>query len=60
MWEMPKVLGSDSFFGRSATGDNIVARLRIFLAGFLEVEWAHNFHVSSLVAVDAALMISNR
>ena len=37
-WERLEVLRSDSFFGRSATGDDVVARLPIFPAGFLEVE----------------------
>ena len=50
---------SDSLFVRSATGDDVVARLPTFAAGFLEVEWAHDLHVSFLVAISAVLMIMN-
>ena len=57
--ERLQVLGSDSYCGRSATGDDIVRRLTTFPAGFLEVEWAHDFHVSFLVAISAVLMIIN-
>ena len=59
-WEGLKVFWPDRFFGRSATGDNIVARLPTFPPGIREVEWAHNFHVSKLVAVVAVLMIIDR
>ena len=52
-----EVLRSDSVFGRSATGNDIVARLPTFPAGFLEVEWADDFHVSFLVVISAVLMI---
>ena len=55
-----EVLRSDSFFGRSATHGDIVARLPTFSAGFLDVEWAHNFHMSLLVAVGTVLMIIDR
>ena len=48
---------SDSFVRRSATGDDIVASLPTFPAGFLAVEWAHNFHVSILIVISAVLMI---
>ena len=34
-----------------------MARLPTFAAGFLEVEWAADFHVSFLVAIGAVLMI---
>ena len=34
-----------------------MARLPTFPAGFLEVEWADDFHVSFLVAIGAVLMI---
>ena len=57
MWERLEVLRSDSSFGRSATGDDIVARLPTFPAGFLEVEWAHHFYMSFLVAINVVLMI---
>ena len=52
-----EVLRSDSLFWRSATGDNVVARLPTFPAGFLEVEWAHDFHVSLLIAISTVPMI---
>ena len=51
---------SDSFFGRSATGDNILAWLPTCTAGFLVVEWAHDFHVSKVVGVGPVLMIIDR
>ena len=56
-WERLEVLRSDSFFGRSARGDDIVARLPTLPAGFVQVEWAYDFHVSLLVAISAVLMI---
>ena len=56
-WEALEVLRTDSFFGRSATGDDVVAWLPTFPAGCLEVEWAHDFHVCFLVAISAVLMI---
>ena len=56
-WKRLEVLRSDSFFGRSATGDDVMARLPTFPAGFLEVECAHDFHLSFLVAISAVLMI---
>ena len=56
-WERLEVLRSDSFFGSSPTGDDFVARLPTFPAGFLVVEWAYDFHVSFLVAVSAVLMV---
>ena len=34
-----------------------MARLPTLPAGFFEVEWAHDFHVSFLVAISAVLMI---
>ena len=55
--ERLKVLRSDSSFGRSATGDDVVVSLATFPAGFLEVEWAHDFHLSFLVAISAVLII---
>ena len=55
--ERLQVLGSDSYCERSATGDDIVHRLPTFPAGFLEVEWAHDFHVLFLFAISAVLMI---
>ena len=48
---------SDSFFERSATGDDVVARLPTFATGFLEVEWAHDLHVCFLVTISAVRMI---
>ena len=55
-WERLEVLRSDSFFRRSATGDDIVARLPTFSAGFLDVECAHDFNVSFLDAISAVLI----
>ena len=52
-----EVLRSDSFFGRFATGDDIVAMLPTFPAGGLEVEWAHDFHVSCQITISAVLII---
>ena len=59
-WETLKVLTSESFRCRSATVDDIVARLPTFPAGFLEVEWAHDCYVSKWDAVDAVLMMIDR
>ena len=42
---------------RSTIGDDIVARLHAFPAGFLDVEWAHDFHVFFVLAISAVLMI---
>ena len=56
-WERLEVLRSDSFLGRSATGDDVVARLPTFPADVLEVEWAHDVHVWFLVAISAVRMI---
>ena len=56
-WERLEVLRSDSFFGRSATGDDIGARLPTFPAGFLDVEWADDFHLPFLIAISVVLMI---
>ena len=56
-WERLEVLRSDSFCGRSPTGDDVVARLPTIPAGYLEVECAHDFHVCFLVAISAVLMI---
>ena len=54
------VLRSDCFLRGSATGDDIVARLTTFSAGFLQVEWTHNFHVSLLRAGGAVRMVIDR
>ena len=55
--ERLEVLRSDSFFARSAPGDDIVVSLPTCPTGFLEVEWAHDFHVSILIAISAVRMI---
>ena len=59
-WEWLEVLWSNSFLGGSTTGDDIVAWLPTLSAGFLEVEWAHNVHMSILAAVGAVRMVINR